>query len=131
MTNIILTTPEELRAIVSETVSQSLAGFTQPRNEPDNLTPDVAVEVLERHGFLISKARLYKRYPDRFFSFYLFALQLCLLSFTLRLTVPVQNLRLLEQHPQLPLLFLKKLPVLQSLFHGCFPFRLLQCLLLL
>lgn len=47
MTNIILTTPEELRAIVSETVSQSLAGFTQPRNEPDNLTPDVAVEVLE------------------------------------------------------------------------------------
>ena len=31
MTNIILTTPEELRAIVSETVSQSLAGFTQPR----------------------------------------------------------------------------------------------------
>ena len=48
MTNIILTTPEELRAIVSETVSQSLAGFTQPRNEPDNLTPDVAVEVLER-----------------------------------------------------------------------------------
>ena len=53
MTNIILTTPEELRAIVSETVSQSLAGFTQPRNEPDNLTPDVAVEVLERHGFLI------------------------------------------------------------------------------
>ena len=60
MTNIILTTPEELRAIVSETVSQSLAGFTQPRNEPDNLTPDVAVEVLKRHGFLISKARLYK-----------------------------------------------------------------------
>ena len=60
MTNMILTTPEELRAIVSETVSQSLAGFTQPRNEPDNLTPDVAVEVLERHGFLISKARLYK-----------------------------------------------------------------------
>lgn len=58
--NIILTTPEELRAIVSETVSQSLAGFTQPKNEPDNLTPDVAVEVLERHGFLISKARLYK-----------------------------------------------------------------------
>ncbi len=43
MTNIILTTPEELRAIVSETVSQSLAGFTQPRNEPDNLTPDVAL----------------------------------------------------------------------------------------
>ena len=44
MTNIILTTPEELRAIVSETVSQSLAGFTQPRNEPDNLTPDVAAK---------------------------------------------------------------------------------------
>lgn len=60
MTNIILTTPEELRAIVSETVSQTLAGLAVPKNEPDNLTPDAAVEVLEQHGFLISKARLYK-----------------------------------------------------------------------
>ena len=44
MNQIILTTPEELRAIVSESVSQTLAG----------------VGVLEQHGFLISKARLYK-----------------------------------------------------------------------
>ena len=42
MNQIILTTPEELRAIVSESVSQTLVG------------------VLEQHGFLISKARLYK-----------------------------------------------------------------------
>ena len=55
MNQIILTTPEELRAIVSESVSQTLA-----KNEPDNLTPDAAVGVLEQHGFLISKARLYK-----------------------------------------------------------------------
>ena len=60
MNQIILTTPEELRAIVSESVSQTLAGLTQPKNEPDNLTPDAAVGVLEQHGFLISKARLYK-----------------------------------------------------------------------
>lgn len=60
MNQIILTTPEELRAIVSETVSQSLAGLARPQDEPDNLTPDAAVEALGRHGFLISKARLYK-----------------------------------------------------------------------
>lgn len=60
MTNIVLTTPEELRAIVSETVSQTLAGFARPKNEPDNLTPDAAVAVLEQHGFIISKAKLYK-----------------------------------------------------------------------
>ena len=60
MTNIILTTPEELRAIVSETVSQTLAGLTVPKDQPDNLTPDAAVQALEQHGFLISKARLYK-----------------------------------------------------------------------
>ena len=58
MNQIILTTPEELRAIVSESVSQTLAGL--PKDEPDNLTPDAAVGVLEQHGFLISKARLYK-----------------------------------------------------------------------
>lgn len=61
MNQIILTTPEELRAIVSETVSQTLAGLRMPmKDEPDNLTPDAAVGVLEQHGFLISKARLYK-----------------------------------------------------------------------
>ena len=44
MNQIILTTPEELRAIVSESVSQTLAGLTLPKDEPDNLTwkfPDV------------------------------------------------------------------------------------------
>ena len=60
MNQIILTTPEELRAIVSESVSQTLAGLTLPKDEPYNLTPDAAVGVLEQHGFLISKARLYK-----------------------------------------------------------------------
>ena len=60
MNQIILTTPEELRAIVSESVSQTLAGLTLPKDEPDNLTPDAAVGVLEQHGVLISKARLYK-----------------------------------------------------------------------
>lgn len=45
---------------MSETVSRTLAGFPLPKNEPDNLTPDAAVEVLEQHGVIISKARLYK-----------------------------------------------------------------------
>ena len=54
MNQIILTTPEELRAIVSESVSQTLAVLTLPKNEPDNLTPDAAVGVLEQHGFLSS-----------------------------------------------------------------------------
>ena len=58
MNQIIVTTPEELRAIVSETVSQTLAGLNHTQKElPDNLTPDAAVEALEQHGFLISKAR--------------------------------------------------------------------------
>ncbi len=40
MNHIIVTTPEELRAIVSETVSQTLAGLTHTQKElPDNLTP--------------------------------------------------------------------------------------------
>ena len=63
MNQIIVTTPEELRAIVSETVSQTLAGLTHTHTHkelPDNLSPDAAVEALEQHGFLISKARLYK-----------------------------------------------------------------------
>lgn len=61
MNQIIVTTPEELRAIVSESVSQTLAGLTHTHKElPDNLSPDAAVEALEQHGFLISKARLYK-----------------------------------------------------------------------
>ena len=47
MNQIIVTTPEELRAIVSETVSQTLAGLTHTHKElPDNLTPDAAVEAL-------------------------------------------------------------------------------------
>ena len=59
MNQIILTTPEELRAIVSESVSQTLAGLTLPKDEPDNLTPDAAV------GYSNStvpdfEARLYK-----------------------------------------------------------------------
>ena len=61
MNQIIVSTPEELRAIVSETVSQTKAALNHTQKElPDNLTPDAAVEALEQHGFLISKARLYK-----------------------------------------------------------------------
>ena len=45
MNQIILTTPEELRAIVSESVSQTLAGLTLPKDEPDNLTPDACSTV--------------------------------------------------------------------------------------
>lgn len=60
MNQIIITTPEELPAIVSESVSQTLARLTLPKNEPNNLTPDTEVGVLDQHGDLISKAHLYK-----------------------------------------------------------------------
>lgn len=59
MTNIIVTTPKELRAIMSESVLQTLAGLDKSKKQPNNLTPDAAVEMLHEHGFLILKAWLY------------------------------------------------------------------------
>ena len=59
MNPIIVTTPEELRAIVREAVSTVL-----PKNEPtpqsDTITLTDALELLCQHGFPTSKAKMYK-----------------------------------------------------------------------
>jgi hypothetical protein len=56
MGNIILTTPDELRAIVSEAV----AGITANQSKIDTLTLDSALEVLKEYGYPTSKAKIYK-----------------------------------------------------------------------
>ncbi len=60
MSNIILTTPDELRAIVSEAVS---GAFPKPPSNPsqiDTITLNDALELLKEHGYPTSKAKLYK-----------------------------------------------------------------------
>jgi hypothetical protein len=59
MSTIILTTPDELRAIVSEAVSGIMPPLsTQPKI--DTLTMDDALNVLKEHGYPTSKAKMYK-----------------------------------------------------------------------
>ena len=59
MTQIILTTPDELRAIVSEAVSGMMhPAATQPKI--DTLAMDDALNVLKEHGYPTSKAKMYK-----------------------------------------------------------------------
>jgi hypothetical protein len=60
MSNIILTTPDELRAIVSEAIS---GAFPKPVSNPsqiDTITLNDALELLKEHGYPTSKAKLYK-----------------------------------------------------------------------
>ncbi len=57
--NIIVTTPEELKAIVQDAVS-SLITKNDKAVEPDTITLDKTVELLEEHGFPTSRAKLYK-----------------------------------------------------------------------
>ena len=60
MSNIIVTTPEELRAIVSEAVIGILP--KQPSGEPqiDTMSLNDALELLKEHGYPTSKAKIYK-----------------------------------------------------------------------
>ena len=60
MPNIIVITPEELRAIVKEAVSGALP--KQATNQPpiDTITLNDALELLEKHGYPTSKAKIYK-----------------------------------------------------------------------
>jgi hypothetical protein len=60
MTNIILTTPEELRAIISEVVSTAVPAASSPKELPDSITLETAVQLLEESGFPTSKAKIYK-----------------------------------------------------------------------
>lgn len=60
MSNIILTTPDELRAIVSEVIA---GAFPKPVSNPsqiDTITLNDALELLKEHGYPTSKAKLYK-----------------------------------------------------------------------
>lgn len=60
MSNIILTTPDELRAIVSEAIN---GAFPKPASNPsqiDTITLNDTLELLKEHGYPTSKAKLYK-----------------------------------------------------------------------
>ena len=47
MNNVILTTPEELKAIISEIVSNTIPPISSVKELPDSITLDTAVKVLE------------------------------------------------------------------------------------
>ena len=59
MSNIILTMPDELRAIVNEAVS-GLIPKTEPRQTIDTITLSDALDLLNEHGYPTSKAKMYK-----------------------------------------------------------------------
>jgi predicted DNA-binding transcriptional regulator AlpA len=60
MQNIILTTPDELRAIVSEAVSGVIPKQVSSNNQIDTLTLNDALKLLREHGYPTSKAKIYK-----------------------------------------------------------------------
>ncbi|MCG6188592.1 helix-turn-helix domain-containing protein [Maribellus maritimus] len=60
MSNIIVTTPEELRAIVSEAVSGALPKQVSTQPQIDTMTLNDALELLKEHGYPTSKAKIYK-----------------------------------------------------------------------
>jgi|SRR5690554_910253 len=60
MSNIIVTTPEELRAIVSEAVSGVLPKQASNQPQIDTMTLNDTLELLKEHGYPTSKAKIYK-----------------------------------------------------------------------
>ena len=60
MSNIILTTPDELRAIVSEAVSDALPKLPSKSPQIDTITLNDALDLLREHGYPTSKAKIYK-----------------------------------------------------------------------
>lgn len=60
MPNIIVTTPEELRAIVSEAVSGVLPKQPPGQSPIDTITLNDALDLLKKHGYPTSKAKIYK-----------------------------------------------------------------------
>ncbi|KAA6310413.1 hypothetical protein EZS27_038277, partial [termite gut metagenome] len=57
MSSIIVTSPDELRAIVSQAVADLLPKGSKPQDLPDNITLETAVELLRESGFPTSKAK--------------------------------------------------------------------------
>jgi len=60
MSDIIVTTPEELRAIVSEAVSRALPKQASPQPTIDTMTLEDTLKLLKEHGYPTSKAKIYK-----------------------------------------------------------------------
>lgn len=60
MSNIILTTPDELRAIVSEAISGAFPKPASNQSQIDTITLNDTLELLKEHGYPTSKAKLYK-----------------------------------------------------------------------
>lgn len=60
MSNLIITTPEELRAIVGEAIAQHLPKQTAKESLPDTITLTTALELLAENGYPTSRAKIYK-----------------------------------------------------------------------
>lgn len=60
MSSIILTTPEELRAIVSKAISDALPKQSSSQVKIDTMTLNDTLVLLKEHGFPTSKAKIYK-----------------------------------------------------------------------
>ena len=60
MTNIIVTTPEELKAIVNEAVPELLPRVNTKIVPPDTITLSTTLSLLDEQGFPTSKAKIYK-----------------------------------------------------------------------
>ena len=60
MSSIILTTPEELKAIVGEAIAELLPKTKSKESQPDNITLTTALELLLEYGYPTSRAKIYK-----------------------------------------------------------------------
>ena len=60
MTNLILTTPEELKAIVGEAIASYLPKQSPKEPLPDTVTLSTALEILTENGYPTSRAKIYK-----------------------------------------------------------------------
>lgn len=60
MTNIILTTPEELKSIVSEAIAGVLPLHAEPKSQIDTIALTDALKLLKENGYPTSKGKIYK-----------------------------------------------------------------------
>lgn len=60
MSNIIVTTPEELKEIITDAISKVLPRQESIKQPIDSITLNDAVDVLKEHGYPTSKAKIYK-----------------------------------------------------------------------
>jgi len=60
MSTIIVTTPEELRAIVNEAIAEFLPKTQLKETKSDRISLDTAIELLAENGYPTSKAKIYK-----------------------------------------------------------------------